>query len=107
MNDQAPTQFELSALPVGFCPACLERAIAGRIYESLRFLDGARLVHAYCSENETGAMLLTGAGRPQEWRLFTPIDALAWRARVASFAEIRNSVRVAIGGGDPAQAAVN
>lgn len=90
-------KFDLTVVPFGFCPECLERVIKGREYEAIPLVGGARLAHAYCSHREVGGALILRSGKPQRWALTVPIDAIEWRKmvllRAAAYAGVQQGFR--------------
>jgi hypothetical protein len=76
--------FDLGALPVGFCPECLDTMRRGRLYETVELESGAKIISAYCFHREVGGTLIVQDGRPQRWSMSVPIDAVAWRAIVSA-----------------------
>lgn len=95
--------FDLGALPFGFCEQCLDRMRAGRLFEAVELLGGARLVHAYCEHREAGAAMILREDRPQRWSISVPIDALEWRSSVAARAGAYDGLQRAQEGADAKQ----
>lgn len=72
-------KIHVETLPLGFCSTCLEQLANGSKPMSRRELgDGSILLSGFCSERSVGALIHLAPGKPQRWRLITPIDALEW-----------------------------
>lgn len=69
---------ELTSLPWGLCPDCLERMAAAEDHEGLTLRDGTIFVHAYCEHREAGALAIIRPGAPVRWKIDVPVDVLAW-----------------------------
>lgn len=76
-------ELKIAALPFGFCAVCIEKFFTSRLYRVHALSDGTKLVECYCEHRECGGTLLLKDGRPQYWRLLSPVDVLRWSTHVA------------------------
>ena len=94
-EEKKPTTW--TAVPFGFCPACITRMTGGEEqYEVLQLAGEGRMVVAYCEHREAGATLILRPDRPQRWQIFVPIDAIEWRQLVAMRAGAYDAGRAAL-----------
>jgi hypothetical protein len=91
------SDIELSVLPFGFCPECLEKFLARREYKVHTLPDGSKLVECYCPHREVGGTMLLKEGRRQYWRLLSPIDVIEFQTKVAHEIGARRAIMDSLG----------